>query len=32
VYRLGTVEIDVYIAGKTPSGDLAGVSTKVVET
>lgn len=32
VYRLGTVEIDVYIAGKTPSGDLAGLSTKVVET
>ncbi len=32
VYRLGTVEIDAYIIGKTPSGDLAGVSTKVVET
>jgi hypothetical protein len=32
VYRLGTVEIDVYIVGKTPSGDLAGLSTKVVET
>jgi ATP:corrinoid adenosyltransferase len=32
VYRLGTVKIDVYIVGKTPSGDLAGVSTKVVET
>lgn len=32
VYRLGTVEIDVYIVGKAPSGDLAGLSTKVVET
>lgn len=32
VYRIGTVNIDVYICGKTPSGDLAGVSTKVVET
>ena len=32
VYRLGTVEIDAYIIGKTPSGDLAGLSTKVVET
>jgi hypothetical protein len=32
VYRLGTTEIDVYIVGKTPSGDLAGLSTKLVET
>lgn len=32
VYRLGTIEIDVYILGKTSSGDLAGVCTKVVET
>lgn len=32
VYRLGTRRIDVYIVGKTPSGDLAGISTKVVET
>jgi hypothetical protein len=32
VYRLGTVVLDVYIVGKTPSGDLAGLSTKVVET
>jgi Nuclease A inhibitor-like protein len=32
VYRLGTVSIDVYIVGKTISGDLAGISTKVVET
>ncbi len=32
VYRIGTIDIDVYIVGKTPSGDIAGLSTKVVET
>jgi hypothetical protein len=32
VYRIGTIDIDVYIVGKTPSGDLAGLSTKGVET
>ncbi len=32
VFRLGTIEIDVYILGKTPEGDYAGLSTKVVET
>lgn len=32
VYRLGTVEIDIYIVGKTPSGNWAGLSTKAVET
>jgi Nuclease A inhibitor-like protein len=32
VYRIGTINIDVYIVGKTPSGDLAGISTKIVET
>lgn len=32
VYRLGTIEIDVYIIGKTSTGDYAGLSTKVVET
>jgi len=32
VYRLGTIDIDVYIVGKTPSGDLAGIFTKVIET
>lgn len=31
-YRIGTISIDVYIVGKTSSGDLAGISTKVVET
>ncbi|MBD2341842.1 nuclease A inhibitor family protein [Calothrix sp. FACHB-156] len=32
VYRLGSKEIDVYVVGKTPAGNLAGISTKVVET
>lgn len=32
VYRLGMINIDVYIIGNTSSGNLAGVSTKVVET
>jgi len=32
VYRLSKIEIDVYIIGETPAGDLAGLSTKVVET
>ena len=32
IYRVGDVEADVYVVGKTPSGSLAGVTTKVVET
>jgi hypothetical protein len=32
VYRLSNSEIDVYILGTTPSSDLAGLATKVVET
>lgn len=32
VYRLGERSIDVYIVGKTSTGDYAGLSTKVVET
>lgn len=32
VYRVGGVEADVYVVGKTSSGDYAGVKTKVVET
>ncbi|WP_392530224.1 nuclease A inhibitor family protein [Nostoc sp. C117] len=32
VYRLGEIEIDVYVIGQTPSGDSIGLSTKVVET
>jgi hypothetical protein len=32
VYKVGDAEADVYVVGKTASGDLAGVTTKVVET
>ena len=32
VYRLGQVEVDIYIIGTTASGHLAGLSTKAVET
>lgn len=32
VYRIGSVEIDAYIIGMTDDGELAGLSTKVVET
>lgn len=32
VVRLGKITIDVYIIGKTSDGDLAGLSTKLVET
>ncbi len=32
VYRLGEVEIDVYIIGKTRLGNLAVLATKAVET
>jgi hypothetical protein len=32
VYRVGDTEADVYVLGRTASGDFAGVSTKVVET
>ncbi|MDF5716726.1 MAG: nuclease A inhibitor family protein [Rhizonema sp. NSF051] len=32
VYRLGTIEINVYILGQTSTGDSAGLSTLVVET
>ena len=32
VFRIGAVEIDVYIVGRLQSGELAGISTKVVET
>jgi hypothetical protein len=32
VYRVGSIEIDVYIVGKTKEGDFAGLATKVVET
>lgn len=32
VYRVGDVEADVYIVGRTASGGFAGVKTKIVET
>ncbi len=32
IYRVGRINIDVYIVGKTQSGNLAGLSTKLVET
>ncbi|MEG4587271.1 nuclease A inhibitor family protein [Microcoleus sp. MOSTC5] len=32
VYRVGSIEIDVYIVGVTDGGELAGLSTKLVET
>ncbi|MBN3961766.1 nuclease A inhibitor family protein [Nostoc sp. NMS8] len=32
VYRVGSIEIDAYIVGETPTGNLAGLATKVVET
>ncbi len=32
VYRLGKIEVDVYIVGQTATGNLAGLATKVVET
>jgi hypothetical protein len=32
VFRVGSVEIDVYIVGVTGGGGLAGLSTKLVET
>lgn len=32
VYYVGKINRDVYIIGKTQSNDLAGISTKVVET
>jgi Nuclease A inhibitor-like protein len=32
VFRVGAVEIEVYIVGKTTDGDLVGLKTQVVET
>lgn len=32
VYRVGGVEADVYVVGRTSTGEYAGVKTKVVET
>ena len=32
VYRIGSVEIDVYLLGKTEDNQVIGVKTKIVET
>ena len=32
VFRVGEVEIDIYIIGKTPTSDLVGLKTRSVET
>jgi len=32
VYRVGSIDIDAYIVGRTSSGDWTGLSTKLVET
>lgn len=32
VFRIGEVEIAIYIVGKAPTGDLVGLKTHVVET
>ncbi len=32
VYQLGKTKVDIYILGRTPSGAIAGLSTKAVET
>jgi hypothetical protein len=32
VFKVGKVEQDVYVVGRTPSGALAGVKTKVVQS
>ena len=32
VYRVGKIELDVYILGRTKEGKLVGLTTKVVET
>lgn len=32
VYRIGSIEIDIYIIGKTESGNYAGLLTKAIET
>ncbi len=32
VFKVGDAEADVYVIGRTASGDFAGVKTKVVET
>ena len=32
VYQVGAIELDIYIVGQTPNKNLAGLSTKAIET
>jgi Nuclease A inhibitor-like protein len=32
VFRIGEIEIAIYLVGKTPAGDIVGLKTHVVET
>jgi Nuclease A inhibitor-like protein len=32
VFRIGEVEIEIYIIGKTPTGDIVGLKTRSIET
>ncbi len=32
VYRLGEINLDIYVVGQTPDSHLAGITTKAVET
>ncbi len=32
VFRLGEVDVDLYIVGKTPDGDIVGLKTRAAET
>lgn len=32
VFRVGNIQIDIFVVGKTPQGDWMGVKTKAVET
>ena len=32
VFRIGAVEIEIYIVGKTPTGDVVGLKTQAIET
>ncbi len=32
VYKVGEIEVDIYIVGKTPTGDYAGLATVSIET
>ena len=32
VFRLGEIDVDIYIVGKTPNGDIVGLKTRAIET